>query len=335
MRFLVFDLNNMIKRAQHGKDMRGADKDVFGALCLHISLDTFQYLFHLFEDAHVVCAVDAGSWRYNVFPEYKGKREYDENDEIVRGLIKDFAEYLKTKTAVTLLQHKGAEADDLIARWCQLHQGEEFENIIISGDGDFKQLVSSNTSLYSPNSHYLYTNVGIFEYDHRKIPDDVLTAERYGKTWKVICDKQGEPERFDPEYELFLKCIRGDSSDNIPSAYPRIRETKIKVAYADRGGLDWNNFLNSYWGKEELHSVREQYEINRSLIDLRLIPTDILDQIDETIGLEILKPRPTMIPHHFKQYCARHKLPRIMERTHVYVTMLGKPYPLDQIEGAD
>ena len=333
-RFLVFDLNNMIKRAQHGKDMKGADKESFGAMCLHISLDTFQYLFHLFDDAHVVCAVDNGSWRYEKYPEYKGHREYNEDDAIVKELIKDFSEYLQTKTAVTLLKHKGAEADDLIARWCQLHSGPEFENIIISGDTDFKQLVNANTSLYTPNSasQRLYTTVGIFEHTHKRIPDDALTAERYGKTWMVDCDANGEPKQFDPEYELFLKCIRGDSTDNIRSAFPKVRETKIRAAYEDRGGLAWNNFINSFWGKEEPRSVREQYEFNRSLIDLKMIPNVVLEAMDETIGLEILKAKPTMIPHHFKKYCMHHKLPRIMDRAHAFAMMLGKPYPLEQIE---
>jgi 5'-3' exonuclease len=333
MRFLVFDLNNLVKRAQHGKGTGQADSDeMFAAMVTHIALDTFQYLFHKFEQGHVVACVDHGSWRYAEYPEYKAHREYDEKDELVRAVMLDICEYLQKYTAVSLLKTKGAEADDLIARWCQLHRGPEYENIIISGDADFKQLVNDNTSLFSPNNDNLYTANGTLIGDGKKPTATDLTATRYGAEWKVVCDKDGNPLPFDPEYELFLKCIRGDTSDNIKTAWRNVRETKIRAAYADRGGLVWNNFINAHWGPEEQFSVREQYEFNRRLIDLRLIPAPVLDQMDECIGRELLKKRPPMVPHHFRKYCQRHKLIRLAERVNSFLSMLGTSYPLEQVE---
>ncbi len=38
----------------------------------------------------------------------------------------------------------------------------------------------------------------------------------------------------DPEWLLFEKCMRGDSSDNVFSAFPKVRTTKLKDAFQDR-----------------------------------------------------------------------------------------------------
>ena len=59
----------------------------------------------------------------------------------------------------------------------------------------------------------------------------------------------------DPQYLLFEKCMRGDTSDNVFSAYPGVRKkgTKNKTglleAYADKekGGFNWNNIMLQRW----------------------------------------------------------------------------------------
>lgn len=332
MRFLIFDLNNLVQRARYGKDMRGASKEDFAGMCLHIALDSFQFLYHKFEPGHVVAAVDSSSWRYELYPEYKSNREKDEFSEITKDLINDLADYLQAKTNVTVLRASKVEADDFIARWVQLHRGPEFENIIISGDYDFKQLVRGNTELYTPNIYHLFTPNGVFMDDGKRILSTDLIANRYGHDWKVITGTDGEPLGFDPDWELFLKCIRGDTSDKIPTAFPRVQEKKLRKAYADRGGLEWNNLINSRWGEDGCNSVRDRYEFNRSLIDLTLIPDRVLNQMDEVIGEELLKTPRTMIPIHFRKYCERHQLIRIVERVNSFSRMLSTRYPLEQIE---
>jgi hypothetical protein len=57
------------------------------------------------------------------------------------------------------------------------------------------------------------------------------------------------------DYALFNKCVRGDVSDNIISAYPRVREQSTKKnvgvmdAFLDRKskGFNWQSFMNSTW----------------------------------------------------------------------------------------
>ena len=97
----------------------------------------------------------------------------------------------------------------------------------------------------------------------------------------------------DPEWLLFEKCMRGDSSDNVFSAYPGVRKkgTKNKVglleAFEDRKskGYAWNNMMLQRWtdhnGAE--HRVLDDYNRNKELIDLTAMPDEIKDRVDLAI----------------------------------------------------
>ena len=55
--------------------------------------------------------------------------------------------------------------------------------------------------------------------------DQLVSLEGFvdAKTGKRVIDKKtgNEKELPDPEYILFEKCVRGDPTDNVFSAYPR------------------------------------------------------------------------------------------------------------------
>ena len=115
------------------------------------------------------------------------------------------------------------------------------------------------------------------------------------KTGKRVIDKKtgNEKELPDPEYILFEKCVRGDPTDNVFSAYPgaRVKGTKnktgIKEAYEDRNstGFNYNNFMLQRWwnhnGDEQ--RVRDCFERNRILIDPTAQPDEIKELIRERI----------------------------------------------------
>ena len=44
---------------------------------------------------------------------------------------------------------------------------------------------------------------------------------------------------------LFEKCMRGDPTDNVFSAFPKVRKTKLLEAFQDRNaqGFIWNNVM--------------------------------------------------------------------------------------------
>ena len=117
-----------------------------------------------------------------------------------------FKEFIESKTNCTVLQHDQLEADDLIAGWIQSHPNDN--HVIISTDGDFAQLISPNVKQYNGVMGITTTHEGYFDEKGKPVVDK--------KT------KQIKPAP-DPQWLLVEKCMRGDTSDNIFSAYPGVR----------------------------------------------------------------------------------------------------------------
>jgi hypothetical protein len=112
--------------------------------------------------------------------------------------------------------------------------------------------------------------------------------------------------------------MRGDSSDNVFSAYPGVRErgTKNKVglreAYADRDrkGYNWNNLMLQRWTDPEgvEHRVLDDYERNRVLIDLTAQPDDIKATVDAAICEQISHKDIGQVGVRFMQFCGKYEL---------------------------
>ena len=107
-----------------------------------------------------------------------------------------FKEFVTEKTNCTVLQHPQLEADDLIAGWIQKHP--DVEHVVISTDTDFQQLVAPNVKLYNGVQEITTTHEGFF--DKKGLP--VIDKKT----------KEAKPAP-DPQWLLFEKCMRGDTSD--------------------------------------------------------------------------------------------------------------------------
>ncbi len=145
------------------------------------------------------------------------------------------------------------------------------------------------------------------------------------KTGKPVMDKKtGKPKVVgDPSFVLFEKCVRGDPTDNVFSAYPGARikgsknKTGITEAYEDRdrGGYNFNNFMLQRWvdHEEVEHRVRDDYERNRTLIDLTAQPDDIKDACRTVVRDAVNKPHVGQVGIHFMKFCAKWDLQRLSE----------------------
>ncbi len=336
MRFALIDFNNIVQRAKHVIRDYDSPEEYVG-MTMTIVFNSMRKAFNKFKSDHAVICMDSYSWRKEVYAEYKGNRaakeknatdEEIEKHEYTKRVMRDVGEFLREYTNVTVLEEYGLEADDFIARWIQRHAGAEFDHVIISADGDFKQLVCDNVELYNPLSDTMYTRFGVFYQDGKRAGKDIETAERYGETWKVKLDKKtGEPEIFNPEWELFQKCIRGDVSDNIKAAYPRVSTTKMRRAFDARvtNPMEWNNFLNETWGPENV-LVRDRYEDNKLLIDLTNQPEDVIACMDEVINKAVKKETRRMVSVYFQKFCGKYRLDRILQSSSVIVPFLSLPY---------
>lgn len=334
MKFAIIDANNLVHRSKHVVKDYGNFDDAVG-LVLTIVFNSMKKSYEKFGCEHAVVCFDSYSWRKDHYPEYKGDRpEKDEKYKIIVKVLTDFREFLEKCTNVTVLESNGIEADDFVARWTQVHNNPEFEHIIISADGDFKQLVRPGVELYDPIRYHLYTTDGIFFQDGKKIGRNIPSVEKHGQTWKVKLDKEDNPMTFDPEWEIFKLCIRGKKNNMLP-AWPNIRETKMRVAFNDRGGLAWNNFINSSWmapddkGKHTVSvPVRPRYDTNLLLTDLRRQPDDIVEKMDDAINNALNRERKRMVGAYFTKFCGKYRLPKLVQNPYAIVALLSAPYDI-------
>jgi hypothetical protein len=299
-----------------------------------------------FSASHAVFFIEGRSWRKDVYPEYKADRvlvyaqqteKEQEDHQILVEAFDDFVEYLDTKTNVTVIQNPKAEADDMIAIWIETHPDDK--HILISSDSDFFQLLRHpNVTIYDPIKDILIKQDGIYNDYGKRLAFEVNTQAKI-KVGKPDPNFVCEERWYD--YALFLKCVRGDGTDNIFSAYPGVREkgTKksvgIREAYEDRGGkgYSWNNFMLQKWvdHNQKEQRVKERYEFNRMLIDLNEIPQDIKVGCIEIIAEETSRKNiPAVeIGVGFLKFCGKWGLKRIADNALQFIPMLKSKYKDD------
>jgi hypothetical protein len=130
--------------------------------------------------------------------------------------------------------------------------------------------------------------------------------------------------------------MRGDSSDNVFSAYPGVRErgTKNKVglreAYADRDrrGYNWNNMMLQRWTDPEgvEHRVLDDYERNRVLIDLTAQPDEVKAVVDAAIREQVSHRDVGQVGVRFMQFCGKYELNRCSESAEQFGRWMNQTY---------
>ncbi len=329
MRYLIVDTANTFFRARHSAHRQSDTWDKLG-FAIHVTLSSVNKAWREQRADHVVFCLEGRSWRKDFYEPYKKNRAVAraalteteaEEDRLFWEAFDDLKTFLSDKTNCTVLQHKELEADDLVAGWIQSHP--EDHHTIVSSDTDFHQLLASNVNQYNGIADELHTLDGILD-----------------KKGKLVIDKKTkEPKRIpDPKWILFEKCMRGDPSDNVFSAYPgvRTRGSKNKVglteAFADKDkkGFDWNNLMLQRWtdhnGLE--HRVLDDYQRNVTLVDLTAQPDDIKVMIAETIAAGAVKRSRPMVGGQFLKFCGKYELNRLSEHATQYSEFLSAEYPV-------
>jgi 5'-3' exonuclease len=327
MKYVLIDTANMFFRARHVA-FRAEDAWEKVGYALHITLAAVNKVVRRFEADHVIFALEGRSWRKDVYAPYKRNRaearaalteKEQEEDRMFWETYDEFTKYLAGQTNCSVIRHERAEADDIIARWIALHPQDQ--HTIVSSDTDFVQLLSDTVDQYNGITDELITVRGIFD----------------AKGKPVMDKKTKEPKTTpDPEWLLFEKCMRGDASDNVFSAYPGVRTkgTKNKVglqeAFADRNarGYAWNNLMLQRWTDHngEEHRVLDDYLRNRSLIDLRAQPAEVKAYVDQAIHEQISHKDIGQVGVRFMRFCGRHELTRVSDQAEQYSRWLNQTY---------
>ena len=183
-------------------------------------------------------------WRMELFPKYKGNRV---QEGFMGGPFFKMAyeeELFQQGGAKAILQHPKLEADDCIAISVKylLSKYPDSNIYIITSDKDYLQLNAPNVNLYS-------------------------------LTYKNIAESKSSTGN--PKNDVEIKIIMGDTSDNIPSVFPKCGpKTALKCIE------DPEFFKKKMSEKEEYY---KQYELNKTLIHFDSIPQYLADEFMETI----------------------------------------------------
>jgi 5'-3' exonuclease len=327
MKYILIDTANLFFRARHGAFRAGDTWEKVG-FALHVTLMAANKMARRFEADHVVFALEGRSWRKDFYKPYKANRavakqalteQESDEDKMFWETYDALTKYLGEKTNCSVIRCPTAEGDDIIARWIALHP--EDEHVIISSDTDFVQLVAPNVKQYNG------------------ITDELITLEgTFNDKGKIVIDKKTKEPKppANPQWLLFEKCMRGDSTDNIFSAYPgvRVNGTKKKIglteAFEDRGkkGYAWNNMMLQRWTDPDgvEHRVLDDYNRNVTLVDLTAQPEDVKLTIDTSIKEQVSHKDVGQVGVRFLQFCGKYELVKCSENAEAFGSWMNKTY---------
>lgn len=296
--YLCFDASNVIQRTFMAGWTASGNKEETIGLALHSAIVTINKYFNKFNPDKVFCVFDRPNWR-KIYTQselclsqqiYKGNRrknftptEQLRYEEFIEH-IGLFESILKEHTSIVTMSCNHLEADDILAGIAEQYQDDRV--IIISADKDFMQLLKfENLLLIDPMT------------DRPRVCDDI-------------------------EWFMFLKCIRGDRGDWVRSAFPRVRETRVRNAFNDE--LERLNLMNEEWTDQNknTNTVGDLFEENKLLMDLFSQPQYVKDLIHSTINDAVNDPGKY---NHFRfvKFCNKHKLINIRNRITEYAKMLS------------
>ena len=324
MTYILVDTANTFFRARHV--IRGDLNEKIG-MALHITFNSIRKVWRDFDGSHVVFCLEGRSWRKDHYSPYKRNRadaravrtETEvEEDEVFWETFDSFRDFIDQKTNCTVLRHEQLEADDLIAGWIKAHPNDN--HVIVSTDGDFAQLIAPNVKQFNGIQDVTTTHEGYFDDKGKRVIDKKTKEEKPAPN---------------PQWLLFEKCMRGDSSDNVFSAYPGVRTkgTKKKVglqeAFADREtkGYNWNNLMLQRWVDHEgnEHRVLDDYNRNVQLCDLSAQPDNIKQIINDTVS-SASKKEIEQVGLKLIKFCAKWDMQRIADSPESYAEPLNARY---------
>jgi len=220
--------------------------------------------------AYISVVLDAKgpTFRHELYSEYKATRPPMPDDLVMQlPYIRSVINGLNVK----LIEKSGYEADDIIGTLARLGEEKDFNIVIVTGDKDFRQLISSRISLWDTMKD--------------RVMDYGTFSEEYALKPNQIIDVMG---------------LSGDSSDNIPGVRGVGEKTAIGLI------KEYGSLENVY---ERLHEIKqkrlkENLEENKAeaVLSKKLVTIDRYVPITEDVhDLKAGKPRQDELANTFRE----------------------------------
>lgn len=205
----------------------------------------------------VLCYDGNNYWRRGIYPHYKGNRKASKEEstfdwKLFYTFMDKIKEELRTVFPYKIIELDNCEADDIIGT---LALEAKEETIIYSRDQDFIQcLANPRVKLWSADKKKLY---------EKMLPYEV-------------------------EWHIFQKVCQGDKGDWVPNIFSdinalqdRVRQTNCKesvveILYKDPSAKEWTV------------TIKERYELNEKLINLKCIDPEIKQKIRDAFELPVI-----------------------------------------------
>ncbi len=200
------------------------------------------------EFAAIVFDLGGPTFRHEIFEDYKATRPPMSEEMAVQiPYIREVVQGLN----LTILEKQGYEADDVIATVARLGQDHGFDIIIVSGDKDFRQILSENTAMWDSM------------YD--KLIDDATIKRDYG---------------IEPAQMIEVMALSGDTSDNIPGI-PGVGEktavSLIQQFHSIETLFEHIDRVTKPSLRSKLEQFKEQARLSKKLVTISTnVPLDIM-----------------------------------------------------------
>lgn len=267
----------------------GSEQEIDWNFCRHIILNSIRmyHTRHRNKYGQTIIACDgANNWRKRVFPQYKAARKKNRDEspidwDMLYNVLHSVRKDLRDHFPFRVIHVEGVEADDIIGMLAFQAVKVQTPLMIVSGDKDFQQLQQKEDD-FLPGSTPKY----VLQYAPAKKEE-------------IVCE--------DPDEFLAIHILKGDSGDGIPNVLSPddvfllegVRQSpvsaKMKSEWMDHwinGQLD-DSFFAEYergnvWQSTkkkgvDVHEIKRNYERNRQLIDLRMIPKELKASIAEAV----------------------------------------------------
>lgn len=214
-------------------------------------LRTVNSLKKSYKASHVIIACDQGSsvYRKGLYPDYKQNRkdkqalQTEAEAAAFELFFEDFLatlEHIRANTNYPVIKFQGVEADDICAYICSKVKNRPIW--LISSDKDYDLLITDNVSRFS--------------YVTRK----EVTSENWSEHYECT-----------PEEYISVKCLTGDSGDNIPGVSGI--GPKRALTLVQEYGSAWDIIASiplsgKYKYIQELNKCKDQLQLNYQLMDL-------------------------------------------------------------------
>ena len=265
----LVDGSSYIHRAYHAIGTLSSSK----GLPTNATFGFTRMILKLFEEKKpkylaVVLDAKGPTFRHEIYKDYKATRPPMPEDLALQiPYIKAIVEGLGVKT----IEREGYEADDIIGTLARLAEEKDYLAVIVTGDKDFRQLLSPRISLWDT------------------MKDKVTDCENFTKEYGL-----------EPGQVIDIMGLSGDSIDNIPGV-PGVGEKTALKLIKEFGSLE-----GVFEHLEEIKGKRLKENLEKSqqdaLLSKELVTIDRFSPIDEDVeDLKVQEPNKQELSEIFRE----------------------------------